>query len=180
MSDNDFVSKSALIEQIRRVVEKRGSGYFSVLTDNKLSLLIGFTQGRLTRLRCRALQANDVLSVLGNTSHCKYTFSSGQDDETPDIMPVDVFLSSLALGGPATAPAAGGTAPQASQVTRKQLTDLAAEYMGIAAEMVVDEAFEETSSLVHVIESVAGAIPDARQAKAFRLAARELFAVFYL
>ena len=55
------------------------------------------------------------------------------------------------------------------------MLEIATEYMGVVAEMIVDEAFESSNDVARAIEYIAGSIPDADQSRAFREAAREHF-----
>ena len=55
------------------------------------------------------------------------------------------------------------------------LTEVAAEYLGPVAGMLVEEALEQTSSVTQAIENLAVSIPDQAQADAFRVEARSRF-----
>jgi hypothetical protein len=56
----------------------------------------------------------------------------------------------------------------AGDPVKAQMLEIATEYMGVVAEMIVDEAFENNSDVGKAIDYIGNAIPDANQSKAFR------------
>lgn len=95
-------------------------------------------------------------------------------------MPADSFLQLIDPGGNAgsssyTSPGAFGSTSSRVDPIKAQMLEIATEYMGVVADMIVDEAFEGNSNVGKAIDYIGDAIPDANQSKAFRRAALEHF-----
>ena len=180
MADGNFVPKSELIAQIRLIVTGRETGYLTILTDTRRSVLLRFSSGKLTHSLCRTKDVGDAIQVLNECNLVRFTYAAGAVEDRPELMPADSFLQLLDPGG-ASAPAAPMTAPRAAPAPaatsatgqlRMALIEVAIEYVGPVAEMIVDEALENTGSVSEAVDYIADMIPDSGPANAFRDAAR--------
>ncbi len=177
---SQFVSKARLFEQLAEIIEQQETGFLTILTDTNRSVLLRFSHGKLTRLHCRSKEAGEAIQVLAESAMVKYTYASAPEDTEPELMPADSFLQLIDPGGDAAA-AAGSTAIVSSSGSadndpiRAQMLEIATEYIGVIAEMIVDEAFEDDRDVAQAIDYICQIIPDANQSRAFREAAREHF-----
>ena len=140
--------------------------------------MLRFSQGKLTRLHCRSKEAGDAIQVLAESTMVKYTYVAAPEDDEPELMPTSSFLqlidpanSTVAMEGVRVS----GAKAAAGDPVKAQMVEIATDYIGIVAEMIVDEAFEESSAIGHIIDYICEAIPDRNQARAFRKAALEHF-----
>ena len=175
-----FVPKGKLFEQLEQIVGQRETGLLTILTESNRSIFLRFSRGKLTRLHCRSGEAGEAIQMLAETAMVKYTYASAPEDSEPEFMPADSFLQLIDPGGD------GGSASQSAPLVssgnttvgdpvKAQMLEIATEYMGIVAEMIVDEAFEDNNDVVKAIDYIGNAIPDAKQSRAFRKAALEHF-----
>ena len=181
MAQPQFVAKAQLFEQITAIVQNRESGFLTILTDTNRSVLLRFSLGKLTRLHCRSKEAGDAIQVLVECRQVKYTYVAAPRDDRPELMPTSSFLQLIDLGagtGPATGVYVSGNSVAIDDPIRLQMLEIATEYIGIVAEMIVDEAFAADSDIGRVIDYVGESIPDPGQAAAFLEAAREHFSIF--
>ncbi len=181
MADGNFVPKTELIARIRQIVTARDTGYLTILTDTRRSVLLRFSSGKLTHSLCRTKDVGDAIQVLNECNLVRFTYAVGAVEDRPELMPAESFLQLLDPGGipgaaaprapPAAAPAPAAprsrTAPQ-----RVALVEVALEFVGPVAEMLVDEALENTASISEAVNYIADLIPDPAPANAFRDAAR--------
>jgi hypothetical protein len=110
----------------------------------------------------------------------KYTYVNAPEDDEPELMPTSSFLQLIDPGNGGVASNATGARlstgkPADVDPVKTQLLEIAVDYVGIVAEMIVDEAFEEDRTVGEAIDYVCSAIPDQNQARAFRKAALEHF-----
>lgn len=180
MSQSQFVPKAKLFAQLSEIIQQQETGFLTILTDNNRSVLLRFSQGKLTRLHCRSKEAGEAIQVLAECLMVKYTYASAPEDTEPELMPADSFLQLIDPGGDAKS--AGNSAAVVSSGTmsmgdpiKAQMLEIATDYMGVVAEMIVDEAFEESNDVGKAIDYIGNAIPDPNQSKAFRRAALEHF-----
>ena len=173
-----FVPKTKLIEQLRQITGNHETGLLTILTENNRSIFLRFSEGQLTRLHCRSGEAGEAIQMLAESSQVKFTYASAPEDDHTELMPADSFLQ-LIDPGSATA---GGDAPVVSSgemsmgdPIKAQMLQIATDFMGVVAEMIVDEAFEDNNDVGKAIDYIGNAIPDANQSKAFRKAALEHF-----
>ena len=176
---SQFVSKAQLLEQLREIIDTQETGFLTILTDTNRSVLLRFSEGRLTRLHCRSKEAGEAIQVLAESGMVKFTYASAPEDTEPELMPADSFLQLIDPGGDAGASLGGasgsGNGAAASDPIKAQMLEIATEYIGVVADMIVDEAFDEGRSVAEAIDYIGQAIPDANQSRAFREAAREHF-----
>jgi len=210
MVAGQFVPKQQLFGQIRTIVSTRDTGFLTILTDTKRSVLLRFSAGRLTHSHCRSKDVAEAIQVLTECDSVKFTYASAQVENRPEIMAAETFLQLIDPGGdggmggsPAVAPMPPPVAaqpatefyedllPQVAESMRSNevnqgggalsaelkhsLVQLALEYVGPMASMIVDDAFESAQTASQAIDQITSMIPDAVQSAAFREAARSRF-----
>lgn len=183
MAPSQFVPKVKLFQQLDEIVRNQETGFLTILTDSNRSVLLRFSAGRLTRLHCRSKEAGEAIQVLAECALVKYTYASAPEDSEPELMPAESFLQLIDPGGShynadSDTSFVSSSNISASDPVKAQLLEIATEYIGIVAEMIVDEAFEASDDVGRVIDYIGNAIPDANQSKAFRRAALEHFTSF--
>ncbi len=181
MAQSQFVSKSKLFDQLSEIVSQRETGFLTILTDTNRSVLLRFSLGKLTRLHCRSKEAGEAINVLAECNLVKFSYAVAPVDNEPELMPANIFLQLINPGGDIDEPmdslsVVSHSGMFVSDPIKVQMLELATEYVGIIAEMIVDEAFEDDAGVSEAIDYIANTIPDETQAKAFRAAARQQFA----
>lgn len=176
---SQFVAKARLFEQLREIIDRQETGFLTILTDTNRSVLLRFSQGKLTRLHCRSKEAGEAIQVLAESAMIKYTYASAPEDTEPELMPADSFLQLIDPGGDASASRSTSVVSSDSLTgndpIKAQMLEIATEFVGVIAEMIVDEAFEEDRDVAQAIDYISQTIPDANQSRAFRTAAQEHF-----
>ncbi len=180
MAQSQFVPKVKLFEQLSEIIEQQETGFLTILTDSNRSVLLRFSQGKLTRLHCRSKEAGEAIQVLAESVLVKYTYASAPEDDEPELMPAASFLQLIDPGGSTAAaghpvPLVSGAGKYNGDPIKAQMLEIAIDYVGVVAEMIVDEAFEESNDVGKAIDYIGNTIPDANQSKAFRRAALEHF-----
>jgi len=176
-----FVPKAKLFEQLNEIIGQRETGLLTILTESNRSIFLRFSQGKLTRLHCRSGEAGEAIQMLAESAMVKFTYASAPEDSEPEFMPADSFLQLIDPGGNAgssgqiASPLVSSGDMSIGDPVKSQMLEIATEYMGIVAEMIVDEAFEDNSDVGRAIDYIGDAIPDPNQSKAFRKAALEHF-----
>ncbi len=172
-----FVPKQKLIEQLHQITGNRETGLLTILTENNRSIFLRFSNGQLTRLHCRSGEAGEAIQMLAESNMVKFTYASAPEDDQSELMPADSFLQLIDPGGGAAggAPVVSSGDMSMGDPIKAQMLEIATEYIGVVAEMIVDEAFEDNSDVGKAIDYIGNAIPDANQSKAFRKAALEHF-----
>ena len=131
MATSQFVSKSRLLQAIAKVSWNNDSGIITVLTDTRRSVLLRFSDGRLTQTHCRSRDLTDAVSVLNECGGVRFTFVPAQPENRPEVMPVESFLQLLApgadsdsedddAGGAPRSRRSGNTAPARSSQSPKE------------------------------------------------------------
>ena len=180
MAQSQFVSKSRLYEQLTQIIEDSDTGFLTILTDTNRSVLIRFSTGSITRIHCRSKELGEAIQVLAESAMVKFTYAAAPEDTEPELMPAETFLQLINPGGDLDASGTAGQSVssdgmQVSDPVKAQMLELAVEFIGVIAEMIVDEAFEDNSSVSKAIDYIAETIPDPNQSQAFRAAARKHF-----
>ena len=180
MAQSQFVPKAQLFRQLNEIISTRGTGLLTILTESNRSIFLRFSRGKLTRLYCRSGEAGEAIQMLAEGSMVKFTYANAPEDDEPEFMPTDSFMQLIDPGGDGGVSAQPGSILSAGNRAggdpiKTQMLEIATEYVGVVAEMIVDEAFEGGTDVARAIEYIAGAIPDRDQARAFRQAAREHF-----
>lgn len=175
-----FVPKEKLFEQLEQIIGQQETGLLTILTESNRSVFLRFSGGRLTRLHCRSGEAGEAIQMLAESAMVKYTYAAAPEDSEPEFMPADTFLQLIDPGGDGgpssqSAPLVSSGNSTVGDPVKAQMLEIAIEYMGIVAEMIVDEAFDGNSDVAKAIDYIGSAIPDANQARAFRKAALERF-----
>jgi hypothetical protein len=152
----------------------------TILTESNRSIFLRFSEGKLTRLHCRSGEAGEAIQMLAESAMVKYTYASAPIDEELEFMPADSFLQLIDPGGDGSSPEHGGSVVSSGGMAmgdpiKAQMLEIATDYVGVVAEMIVDEAFDGNSDVGKAIDYIGNAIPDANQSKAFRKAALEHF-----
>ena len=180
MAQSHFVPKVELFRQLNEIIATRDTGLLTILTESNRSIFLRFSQGKLTRLYCRSGEAGEAIQMLAEGSMVKFTYANAPEDDQPEFMPTDSFMQLIDPGGDGGASGASNTVVSGSIMPvsdpiKTQMLEIATEFVGVVAEMIVDESFEDGRNVAMAIEYIADAIPDQAQADAFRQAAREHF-----
>lgn len=180
MAQSQFVSKSRLYEQLNEIIENSETGFLTILTDTNRSVLIRFSTGSITRIHCRSKEVGEAIQVLAESAMVKFTYAAAPEDTEPELMPAETFLQLINPGGDVTSTSTdshsvSSDSMQVSDPVKSQMLELAVEFVGVIAEMIVDEAFDGNTSVSKAIDYIAETIPDPNQSQAFRAAAREHF-----
>jgi hypothetical protein len=180
MAQSQFVPKVKLFAQLNEIISRQETGLLTILTDSDRSIFLRFSQGRLTRLHCRSGEAGEAIQMLAESAMVKYSYAAAPEDSEPELMPADSFMQLIDPGGDAdfsrhSATIVSSADPSVSDPIKAQMLDIATDYMGIVAEMIVDEAFDGNADVGKAIDYIGNAIPDANQSKAFRRSALEHF-----
>ena len=180
MANTQFVSKTQLIILIKDIVREKKTGLISILTDTNRSVLLKFSEGRIIHSYSRSRDVGDVIQVLNESQSLKLTFAQIPAENAPELIPGEVLIQLLEAGSTEsdTQPMAGNfgadsSAPNTARSNASMasvsavLEELAAEYIGLVAEMIVEEALDSTSSTTEAIEYIAKMIPDEDDARQF-------------
>ena len=175
-----FVPKAILFEQLNQIIDQQETGLLTILTESNRSIFLRFSRGKLTRLHCRSGEAGEAIQILAESTMVKFTYATAPEDSEPEFMPADSFLQLIDPGGDSGASSAAAPLVSSGNMTagdpvKAQMLEIATEYMGVVAEMIVDEAFDGNSDVGKAIDYIGNAIPDANQSRAFRRAALEHF-----
>jgi hypothetical protein len=181
MSENNSVDIAELLEDIRQKVNQQQTGLYSIATDQNLSVLIGLTRGDVTRLHCRAMPPMAVIDVLKNSQTYRLRFMPASEDTDSIIMSGQKFLEELESAGSSpslddqadttVAIFEGETAPS---TLRPQLIEIASEYIGMAAEFLVEDAYNNHRDTTSIVRFVREGLLDAISAEKFDQEVRNL------
>ncbi|MFT5112311.1 MAG: hypothetical protein ACI8P9_001635 [Parasphingorhabdus sp.] len=195
MADNQLVSKVDLFKQIQQVISSGETGFITILTDTRRSVLLQFSAGRLTHTNARSKDVADAIQVLNECDQVKFSYVAAPVENRPEVMPAESFLQLIDPGGDAgagnfQAPSPIPTAdffmpevgiPSAAPVVTagnsvdnsiaSALTTLAIDYIGPIADLVVSEALSASPDVLGAINVIPSNILDADQAAEFRNAA---------
>jgi len=101
MSASQFVPKSVLFEELRTIIVEKNSAMLTLLTETKKSVLMRFSEGRLTSARCRSWNVEDTIEALAETETVKYSLMSSSAQDKPTLMEADAFWGMVnPMGGP--------------------------------------------------------------------------------
>jgi len=180
MVQSQFVPKVKLFAQLNEIISRQETGLLTILTDGDRSIFLRFSQGRLTRLHCRSGEAGEAIQMLAESAMVKYSYATAPEDSEPELMPAGSFLQLIDPGGNASSEGHSATVvssadSSAGDPIKLQMLEIATDYMGVVAEMIVDEAFDGNTDVGKAIDYIGNAIPDANQSKAFRRSALEHF-----
>jgi len=101
MSASQFVPKSELFEELRTIFLEKNSAMLTLLTETKKSVLMRFSDGRLTSARCRSWEIEDTIEALAETETVKYSLMLSSAQNKPTLMDAEAFWGMVnPLGGP--------------------------------------------------------------------------------
>ncbi|MCP4431139.1 MAG: hypothetical protein GY806_09195 [Gammaproteobacteria bacterium] len=178
MAGSQFVEKSQFIAFIKDVIQNRKTGLVSILTESKRSVLLKFSRGVLIHSYSRSRDIGDVIQVINESERIKFDIATIPAEEGTEVLPGKILLQLLQSGNSVEAetqsPATVGNS-RSSEIhsARELLESLAAEYVGMVAEVIVEEALDLSGSLEEAIDNIATSIPDPEQSASFRAEARK-------
>jgi len=101
MSAGQFVPKSVLFEELRTIFLEKNSAMLTLLTETKKSVLMRFSEGRLTSARCRSWEIENTIEALAETESVKFSVMKSSVQDKPTLMEADAFWGMInPLGGP--------------------------------------------------------------------------------
>ncbi len=180
MASGTFVSKQLLIDQIRQTIAAQESAVFSLLTTLQRSVLLRFSAGRLIHVYCQGRHVDQAISAINECQQLKFVRTSGQEKDGQEVMQGDVFLAAIGSKTAESAPNLSATDVQPSVPSadlkntkmtpylQEQLTDIARDYIGLVANMLVTDICSKKYSLQPTIEQIAEKMPSKVQSDAFR------------
>ena len=106
MAGGQWVPKSALIDEIRRTMIDGESGAFTILTDQKRSIMFRFSEGKLIHSHCRSRDVNEAITALRDCNELKFSHSSIKPKDQDEIIAAEAFLQAVSPNEFVQAPAA--------------------------------------------------------------------------
>ena len=178
MAGSNFEDKSRFIAFIEDIIGNSRTGLVSISTESGRSILLKFALGVLIHSYSRNVDIRDFLKVVNESDRIKFEITPIPVEQGTEILSGTQLLQLLQpeyrLEKEAITPQAGGrSASPALQTTRQLLENIAAEYVGIVAEIIVEEAMDVSGSLNETIDKIASAIPSPEQSASFRSDARK-------
>ncbi|MFT7673521.1 MAG: hypothetical protein ACI845_001934 [Gammaproteobacteria bacterium] len=174
MADNNSVDSTGLLDDIRQKVNQQQTGLYSIATDQNFSVLIGLTRGKVTRLHCRRLPPQGVIDVLKNSLTYRMRFMPASEDTDSVIMSGPKFIEDLESTSPTVETDDqpdhtvlmfdGETAPS---TLRPRLIEIASEYIGMAAEILVEDAYQNHRDSASIVRFVRDGMLDAISSEKF-------------
>lgn len=172
MADPQFVAKNQLVVLIKGVIQNKETGLLSILTDTKRSVLLKFSEGILIHSYSRTRDIGDVVQVINESTLVKFNLVQIPPESGSEVMPGDVLLqlleAGLETGGSAQVPKAPAQRNNEAASASEILEQAAAEYVGLVAEVLVEEALDACKTMDEAIDYIANAIPNPDQAAEFR------------
>lgn len=180
MASTQYISKKKLIAVIGKIAEVKGTGLVSILTDTQRAVLLKFSRGKLIHAYSRSRDIAIVVQVINETDFLKFSFTSVPVDNQPELLPINTFIEMLESGDNTglesgsmprrTVAADSGSNDPTREPLKELLIEIASEYIGLVAEIVVEESLDNSSDTFEAIDAIAAMIPDADRAEAFRQA----------
>lgn len=181
MAETPNGSKKELLETLEEVFNTQGTGLISVVTNTKHSVMFRFSEGKLIGIHSRHRKLSAVINELNECNSLKFSFNTNAISDKPEIVPGDKFLRLMVAGignaandntiptGPASEEGIQAMpSSNLSEPVKIYLAKIASEYVGPVADMLVEEAFEDSDDVAQAIDFIAQMIPDPQQALAFR------------
>lgn len=101
MSASQFVPKSVLFEALRTIILDKNSAMLTLITETKKSVMMRFSEGRLTSARCRSWDIENTIEALAETDTVKYSLVNSSAQDKPTLMEADAFWGMVnPMGGP--------------------------------------------------------------------------------
>ena len=180
MANTQFISKKKLIAALRKIGEAKATGLISILTGSQRAVLLKFSRGKLIHAFSRSRDISVVIQVLLATEHVKFSFTQVPVEDQPELMPLDMLIEILESGGspdmeldPSSLPGevvASGATNITLEPLKELLVDIASEYIGLVADIVVEEALENSNDTFEAIDAIAAMIPEENREADFRYA----------
>lgn len=178
MAGSQFEEKDQFIAFIEDVFRNRKTGLVSILTESERSIVLKFSQGVLIHSYSRIRDIVEVIKLISQSSRIKFDLTPIPAETGTEIMPGTLLLELLQTGDGLEsetdlAQPRKSSANSGLQPARGLLEDVAAEYMGMVAEVIVEEALDVSGSLEEAIDKIASSIPNPEQSASFRSTARK-------
>lgn len=188
-----MVAKNEFARHLRQVADTRETGFFTIVTDSRRSVLLRVSAGRITSSHCRGRDIDEAIAVLAASREVRYTFATSAAEDKPELVDVDVFLRRIdafvetdifafedgqvddlpSPGAPATPqPLPSG---ERGGSVRGELETIAVDFLGPVGQVVVDDALADNSTLRATIGDIASSIPDDDVRARFLVAIAERF-----
>ena len=195
MAESNTISSAELCHDVRQKVEGAETGLYTIATDQGIAVLIGLTRGNVPRLHCRSMANGQVIEVLRSGDAYRLRFMPATEDSDPVLMSGRALVDALESGpeipgayenfdvlpsAPEMAVQSGAASHDLPDNLRAQLVDITSEYIGLAAEILVDDALARHADLQGIIRYVRDGLPDAEFAGQFDDAIRSAFMVLDL
>ncbi len=167
----EFVEKQEFIAAILQLSREGRSGFISAVTENNRSIMLRFHDGLLIQADARSRDVLDVICVLNDSNRIKFIFSDMVMEAQPSIMPIQQFVDAIILGSSTPSVSAASTSNTGSHdlLTPNRLTTILGNYIGLAAGVIVEQAFEEhDGDIKKILNHIWQAIPDKEQADEFK------------
>lgn len=190
MASGNLVSKQLLVDEIRQAIVAKESATFSLLTDMKRSVLLRFSVGKLVHIHCRGRHVDHAIMAINECQKLKFVRTNAQEKDGQELIQGEAFLAAIDSevnpetdsGTTTTEPAPKlGIADAHSFVItndlnsalmtpelQAQLTEIARDYIGLVADMLVPDICNDKHSLETTIEQIAEKMPAKEQSDAFR------------
>ena len=91
----EFVPRDQLVALIKRIFLRQESCVVTVVTEQEHNVVIGFSDGRLTRLTSRGQDTAQIVAWIRESNTLKFGVTGTVSDGEPDLMPVSDFLDLL-------------------------------------------------------------------------------------
>ena len=178
MAGSQFEDKDRFISFIKDVIRNRETGLVSILTESERSIVLKFSQGVLIHSYSRIRDIVEVIKLISESNRIKFDLTPIPAENGTEILPGTLLLELLETGVGLETETDLAHPPENSansefQAARGLLEDVAAEYMGMVAEVIVDEALDVSGSLEEAIDKIASSIPNPEQSASFRSTARK-------
>ncbi len=180
MTGGQTVPKKMLIEQIRRTVINGTSGFFTILTDKKRSIMFRFSEGKLIHSHCRGRKVEDAIAAFHECDELTFNYSASQPKDQPELMAAEAFLLAISpdevvdkavvkhnLLEPVDATGSGAERPVNPEL-ESQVCDIARDYIGMVASILVRDVFAKRLSANQTVDEIAASIPIPEHATLFR------------
>ena len=116
-----MVSKSEFARHLRQVADGRDTGFFTIVTDSRRSVLLRLSAGQITSSHCRGRDIEEAIAVLAASRDVRYSFATSAAEDKPELVDIDTFLRRIdafvepdifSFGGEAEAPPPAPGAPR--------------------------------------------------------------------
>lgn len=178
MVESHYEEKSSFIAFIEDIIGNRETGLVSIATDTGRSILLKFSLGVLIHSYSRNIDIRDFLKVLNECDRIKFDLTPIPVERGTEILSGAQLLKLLQPEDSLekqvfTSLAVARSLKPELQPTRELLENIASEYVGVAAEIIVEESMDDSGSVDEAIDRIASVIPNPEQSATFRSSARK-------